>query len=128
MVVPAAEHEEHLADQRQCQSHRDPEAADLALVVGGPARLFPFLRALVNDAGSKPGPGRRGNHRRLVGGASEPDTCALGSQIDIGLHPRLAVEHLFEARRTGGAGHAGNREFDDATGDGRCFHGPGASL
>jgi len=128
MVMSTAEHEKHLPDQRQRQRHGNPEAADFALVIGLPARFFPPPRVLVNDAGSKASLGDRSDHCRLVRRALEPHTRPLGGQINVGLYPRLAVEHLFQARRTGCAGHAGNGEFDHAAGASRCFHVAGAGC
>ncbi len=123
MVMRAAEHEEHLADQRQGQRHRDPEAANLALVVGLAARLFARPRVFVNDAGRKAGLGHRRDHRRFIRRAIQPHPRPLGGQIDVGLDPRLAVEYLFQPRRTGRTGHAGNGKFDNATIASHCRHG-----
>ena len=123
-----AEHEEHLPDQRQGQRHGDPEAPDLALVVGLPTRLLTRPRVLVDDARRKAGLGHGSDHRRLVRRTVEPHARPLGSQVHVGLDTRLAVEHFFQSRRTGRTGHAGDGKLDHAAGASRRFHGAGATC
>ncbi len=87
---------QHLPDQRQGQHNRNPETLDLAAISALFLRLLPLTGLTIDHLGRKTRLGHGSHHGRLVCRTGEPDPRPLGGQIDIGLHARLAVEHLLQ--------------------------------
>ncbi len=120
------QHRHHLRQQRQRQDRRDDEVPPQRRVVA----LFARLVAGALRFGIAPDTGAiacsrdrldqlRGRRRCRV----EADGRDLGGEIDRRMHAGDAIEHLFDARRTGRAGHARQAEFDTILGRRRPFRG-----
>ena len=88
-----------------------PEVAD-HLQQHAPQTLLLAAGGIADGGGARAG--HRGDQRVRIGFAC-PVTDAGGftGQIDPGgFDPRLRIEHPFQSRRAGGAGHAGEFEID----------------
>ena len=111
--ITAAEHPEHLQQQGQGQCRSDPETPQFSLIDHQLARLLLLARTVVGNASTKPGfldGGDQLTGRHQAG--HETHSCTFGSQIDAGLDAIQTIQHFLDAGRTGGTGHAFDRQLD----------------
>ena len=108
-----AEHEKHLSDQRQRQGNRNPETPYFVAISKQFGCLLAVAGLAIDQFGRKTRLGDGGNDGFRIRPPLEAHASAFGRQIDIGLHPRLAVEYFFQTGRTGGTRHATDGKFED---------------
>jgi hypothetical protein len=108
-----AEHEGHLRHQRQGKRGGYPEAAQFVMVDGELSGLLFAARVGRGNVGGESGLDHRGNQALDVDIARRvAHVGALGGEVDGRLDTRQLVQLLFDARRTGGTGHAAQRQLD----------------
>ena len=108
-----AEHRRHLGKQRQRQGGGNPEPAQLVTIGRFAPRLVGVVCDIADFARAEPGGlHRRDQGRHRIDARRVADVGTLGREIDVGADARPTVQYLLQSGRTGGAGHALDRQFD----------------
>jgi hypothetical protein len=82
-----AEHEKHLADQRQGQRHGDPETPDFAAVDAAIFRLFRAPASGYRPRCGKPGLGHCFHHRRFVAAPESRTRARSAARLTLACMP-----------------------------------------
>jgi hypothetical protein len=119
--VPAGEHEHHLRQERHGEQRGNPEHAQLGAVLRGLARAFRVASGGDHLVGVVARLAHGLDQRFHAGGGGLVTHAGLfGGEVDVRLDAFEAVEHFFDARRAGGAGHADELQLGAARRHGKA--------